>query len=92
LTIFGNIVLEFECSLLSLAVDGDDANFCEVPAGVASGSVCTFEFSRNSVHSIASYFLSLKMDVDASFGAYGASFSASTDYNLVLKNTAAQKS
>ena len=59
---------------------------------VASASVCTFEFSSNSVRSIASYFLSLKMDVEASFGAYGASFSGSTDYNVVLKNTAAQKS
>jgi len=59
---------------------------------VESALVCTFEFTSNSVRDIASYFLSLKMDVEANFGAYGASFSASTDYNVVLENTAAQES
>ena len=50
-------------------------------------SVCNFEFSTHNVHDIASYFLSLKSDVNTNFGAYGASFSASADYNIILKNT-----
>ena len=59
---------------------------------VEDASACSFTFSSNSVHNVASYFMSLKTDVTTSFGGYGASFSASTDYNMVKKNTASQES
>ena len=48
---------------------------------------CSFSFSSGITKNTGSYMDSLKVHVDASFKGWGASFSASTDYQDVEKST-----
>ena len=52
-----------------------------------SSSTCTFDFSSETTDSISSYYNSLKVDVNADFSGWGASFSASADYKEVHENS-----
>ena len=52
-----------------------------------TSSTCSFDFSSETHDSISSYYNSLKVDVRANFGGYGASFSASADYKEVHENS-----
>ena len=52
---------------------------------------CSFAFSSCGIKEVASYFQSLKVDVDASYSGFGASFSGSANYNEVEKNMASRE-
>ena len=48
---------------------------------ITSSSVCSFQFQSSTTQNTASYTKSLQVHVDADFSGWGASFSASADYN-----------
>ena len=56
-----------------------------------SSSTCSFDFTSETTDSISSYYNSLKVDVSADFGGWGASFSASADYKEVHENSASHE-
>lgn len=60
-----------------------------IPDGTSVNSVesCSFSFSSSVSRNTQSYSNSLKVHVDASFKYYGASFSASSDYQSVHQGT-----
>ena len=53
---------------------------------------CSFAFSSGHIADESSYLKSLKVDVEADFKGWGASFSASADYEHVKKVTSAHES
>ena len=54
---------------------------------ITSSSVCSFNFDSSTTQDTSSYTNSLQVHVDADFKGWGASFSASTDYNDVHSGT-----
>ena len=56
-----------------------------------NSSACSFDFSSETTDSISSYYNSLKVDVSADFGGWGASFSANADYKEVHENSASHE-
>lgn len=59
---------------------------------VLEAETCSFIFSSHNAQNIATYSESLKVDVQADFTGWGASFSASVDYNTVKNSTASSES
>ena len=49
--------------------------------------VCSFEFFSESIQNAGAYHESLRREISAGFGGWGASFSASSDYNEVYENS-----
>ena len=49
--------------------------------------VCSFEFFSESIQNSGAYFESLRREISGGFGGWGASFSASSDFNEVYENS-----
>ena len=54
---------------------------------ITQSSTCSFQFDSSTTQNTASYTNSLQLHVDADFSGWGASFSASADYNDVHSGT-----
>ena len=50
-------------------------------------SACSFDFFSESIQNSGSYYESLRREISAGFGGWGASFSASSDFNEVYENS-----
>ena len=50
-------------------------------------SVCSFDFFSESIENSGSYYESLRREISGGFGGWGASFSASSDFNEVYENS-----
>ena len=61
-------------------------------ANVLEAETCSFVFSSHNEQNIATYSESLKVELEADFSGWGASFSASVDYNSVKEGTASSES
>ena len=57
-----------------------------------TSTTCSFQFASESNQKIDSYFNSLKIDANADFKGWGASFSASADYKDVHESSTTQES
>ena len=69
-----------------------DATQFQIHANVLEAETCNFDFSSHNEQNIATYTKSLKVHVEADFSGWGASFSASVDYNSVKESTASSES
>ena len=54
---------------------------------ITTSSVCSFQFDSSTTQDTSSYTKSLQVHVDVDFSGWGASFSASADYNDVHSGT-----
>ena len=57
-----------------------------------TSTTCSFQFSSETNQEIDSYFNSLKIDANADFSGWGASFSASADYKEVHESSTTRES
>ena len=57
-----------------------------------TSTTCSFQFSSETNQKIDSYFNSLKIDANADFSGWGASFSASANYKEVHESSTTQES
>ena len=57
-----------------------------------TSTTCSFQFSTETNQKIDTYFNSLKIDANADFSGWGASFSASADYNEVHESSTTHES
>ena len=57
---------------------------------VLQAGACSFQFSSESIQDTYSYRESLRVEVTAEFGGFGASFSTSTDFKEVYESTGSE--